>query len=292
MERLAAFCEVEWDVALEADLPLSRHTLDSPDPEKWRRNAPELDPHFDRVREVAVRAHGVFASPPKIKPVARRATRPRRRPHPHPSRGTGVDRRARRADVRQRAHRGVPRAPGRARLVDPGVDVPERPRHRRALRRPRAEHALPAVPGADGHGRPTGRARRRDQGAGAALPEPARAELATRSARRARRLLRAPRLPPHRRHPHPRHGLRRRRALGGEHPVLLPVDVHRRLQLRAAMAASVRVRARGRGPLPSQRHGRRRRCAALRHRARHHRHRERLAREQDDRRRGARRPVG
>ena len=65
MERLAAFCDVEWDVTLEAELPLSRHTLDSPDPDKWRRNADELDPHFDRVREVAVRAHGVFASPPR-----------------------------------------------------------------------------------------------------------------------------------------------------------------------------------------------------------------------------------
>lgn len=73
MERLAAFCEVEWDVTLESELPLSRHTLDSPDPDKWRRNAPELDPYFDRVREVAVRAHGVFAAPPRIKPVDRRS---------------------------------------------------------------------------------------------------------------------------------------------------------------------------------------------------------------------------
>jgi uncharacterized protein (TIGR03032 family) len=81
MERLAAFCGIGWDVELEAELPLSRHTLDSPDPDKWRRNADELEPHWDRVREVAVRAHGVFASPPRIKPVPRSA-RPRPAPAP------------------------------------------------------------------------------------------------------------------------------------------------------------------------------------------------------------------
>ncbi len=32
-----------------------------PDPDKWRRNADELDPHFDRVRRSRCRAHGVFA---------------------------------------------------------------------------------------------------------------------------------------------------------------------------------------------------------------------------------------
>ncbi len=111
MERLAAFCEVEWDVTLEAELPLSRHTLDSPDPDKWRRNAPELDPHFERVREVALRAHEVFASPPRIKPVTtRRATRPLA--PEHDAGGVGLDRPA---DLRQRAHRGLPRALARAR---------------------------------------------------------------------------------------------------------------------------------------------------------------------------------
>ena len=89
MERLAAFCEVEWDVTLEADLPLSRHTLDSPNPDKWRRNAPELDPYFERVREVAARAHGVFPSPPRIKPVARRAAPPA--PAPAPARDRVAD---------------------------------------------------------------------------------------------------------------------------------------------------------------------------------------------------------
>ena len=53
IERLSEFCEVEWDVDLSGPLPLSRHTLDSPAPRKWMRNADELDPEWDRVREVA-----------------------------------------------------------------------------------------------------------------------------------------------------------------------------------------------------------------------------------------------
>jgi uncharacterized protein (TIGR03032 family) len=71
MERLAEFCGVGWDTELTEALPLSRHTLDSPHPDKWMRNAEELEPYWDEVAEVAVRAHGVFASPPRTEPVAR-----------------------------------------------------------------------------------------------------------------------------------------------------------------------------------------------------------------------------
>ena len=35
-----------------------------PHPEKWRRNADELEPHWDGVEAVAARAHAVFAAPP------------------------------------------------------------------------------------------------------------------------------------------------------------------------------------------------------------------------------------
>ncbi|MFA5885406.1 MAG: TIGR03032 family protein [Acidimicrobiia bacterium] len=69
MERLAMFAGVRWDVALDQDLPLSRHTLDSPHPDKWMRNADELEPYWEKVAEVAERAHGVFASPPRTQPV-------------------------------------------------------------------------------------------------------------------------------------------------------------------------------------------------------------------------------
>jgi len=72
MERLAEFCGVTWDVALDGPLPLSRHTLDSPHPDKWMRNAEELEPYWDEVSEVALRAHDVFASPPRTEPVISR----------------------------------------------------------------------------------------------------------------------------------------------------------------------------------------------------------------------------
>ena len=66
--QIAEFCELEWDVDLSDPLPLSRHTLDSPHPDKWKRNADELEPEWERVREAATRAHEVFASPPRIRP--------------------------------------------------------------------------------------------------------------------------------------------------------------------------------------------------------------------------------
>ncbi|MBM3660880.1 MAG: hypothetical protein FJW95_15460, partial [Actinobacteria bacterium] len=56
MERLAAFAGVRWDQELTQDLPLSRHTLDSPHPDKWLRNAEELEPYWDHVADVAARA--------------------------------------------------------------------------------------------------------------------------------------------------------------------------------------------------------------------------------------------
>lgn len=69
MERLCAFAALEWDVEVGTDLPLSRHTLDAPQPDKWRRNADELRGSWDRVTEVATRAHDVFAAPPRIHPA-------------------------------------------------------------------------------------------------------------------------------------------------------------------------------------------------------------------------------
>ena len=74
MERLCEFCEVAWDVELDGPLPLSRHTLDSPAPQKWLRNADELEAHWDTVREVATRAHDFFAQPPRVQPVRTTST--------------------------------------------------------------------------------------------------------------------------------------------------------------------------------------------------------------------------
>jgi uncharacterized protein (TIGR03032 family) len=74
MERLAEFCAVRWDVDLTDPLPLSRHTLDSPHPDKWLRNADELEQYWDEISGVAERAHDVFAVPPRTEPVAPRVT--------------------------------------------------------------------------------------------------------------------------------------------------------------------------------------------------------------------------
>jgi uncharacterized protein (TIGR03032 family) len=80
MERLAAFAGVGWDTRLEGELPHARTTLDSPHPDKWRRNADEMEPVWDRVAAAAARAHGVFASPPRTEPVGPSATVERRPP--------------------------------------------------------------------------------------------------------------------------------------------------------------------------------------------------------------------
>jgi uncharacterized protein (TIGR03032 family) len=87
IERVCKFVEIGWDRTLDGPLPLSRTTLTSPDPEKWRRNAAELESMLPIVQETATRARMLFGTPPATKPVtrsqpvpiARPATRARRR---------------------------------------------------------------------------------------------------------------------------------------------------------------------------------------------------------------------
>lgn len=67
--RLCEHLGLAWDVDLGERLPNSRHTLDSPHPDKWLRNSEELEPVWDLVRPTALRAHRLFANPPRIKPV-------------------------------------------------------------------------------------------------------------------------------------------------------------------------------------------------------------------------------
>jgi uncharacterized protein (TIGR03032 family) len=72
IEHLCQFTGLGWDRALTSPLPLSRSTLTSPEPEKWRHNGEELKPVIPLVASVAERARDLFANPP--------ATRPARRP--------------------------------------------------------------------------------------------------------------------------------------------------------------------------------------------------------------------
>ena len=69
----AAFLDVDLDQTLPAQLPPSRHTLTSPAPEKWRRNAGELVNVMAGVTPVAERARSVFAQAPATKPPWRRS---------------------------------------------------------------------------------------------------------------------------------------------------------------------------------------------------------------------------
>lgn len=62
VRRLCYALGFDWDTRLEGKLPLSRHTVSPPNPEKWRRNLreieailPGLQPLLDRAVEVAAR---------------------------------------------------------------------------------------------------------------------------------------------------------------------------------------------------------------------------------------------
>jgi uncharacterized protein (TIGR03032 family) len=71
--RLCDIAGLAWDRELTAPLPLSRHTLTSPEPDKWRHNAAKLEPVMPLVTDVAERALEVFARPPARRPVRRSA---------------------------------------------------------------------------------------------------------------------------------------------------------------------------------------------------------------------------
>jgi uncharacterized protein (TIGR03032 family) len=62
--RLCEFVDIAFDRTLAAPLPHARHTLTPPSPEKWRRNADELESVASLTFETAERAREVFARPP------------------------------------------------------------------------------------------------------------------------------------------------------------------------------------------------------------------------------------
>jgi uncharacterized protein (TIGR03032 family) len=67
--QLCAFLGLAWDDELCDPLPEARHTLDSPHPDKWRRNEAELEPHLAAVEPTAARARDVFGAAPRTAPV-------------------------------------------------------------------------------------------------------------------------------------------------------------------------------------------------------------------------------
>lgn len=76
--RICAFAGVRWDREPGRELPLSRHTLTPPDPDKWRRNEAALAPYVRRLREVASRCEQALASMarPFPAPAARASAAP------------------------------------------------------------------------------------------------------------------------------------------------------------------------------------------------------------------------
>ena len=80
IERLCAFADLAWDRELTSPLPQAQHTLDAPDPDKWRRNEAEIEEVWPQVADVARRAHDLFAHPPETRPRTLRTEVPRRAP--------------------------------------------------------------------------------------------------------------------------------------------------------------------------------------------------------------------
>jgi uncharacterized protein (TIGR03032 family) len=71
--RLCRFAELPWDEPLDGPLPLSRHTLTPPSPDKWRRNTTELHEVLGGVKETAERANRVSGGPAAAAPSAQSA---------------------------------------------------------------------------------------------------------------------------------------------------------------------------------------------------------------------------
>jgi hypothetical protein len=54
--RLSEALGFEWDRAIDGPLPLAQHTLSAPDPEKWKKNAAEVEAMLPRLAAVIARA--------------------------------------------------------------------------------------------------------------------------------------------------------------------------------------------------------------------------------------------
>ena len=113
-------------------------------------------------------------------------------------------------------------------------------------------HAGPHFRQADGPGRGRIPAGHRHAQGSVVLAKRTRHCPAGRAGRPARRLLPAAVVPRDGRYRHSRDGLGRRRAVDGQHAVLLSGDAQSRLQLRPAVAAAVHLGTRRRRSLPSQ----------------------------------------
>lgn len=68
IERICGFVGIEWDRELKAPLPLARHTVTPPDPEKWKTRRPQLKAMLPRTEELAERGRDWLAKTPDTRP--------------------------------------------------------------------------------------------------------------------------------------------------------------------------------------------------------------------------------
>lgn len=54
--RISRFADFGWDEATGGALALSRYTVTKPDPEKWRKNAAEIEPHLPQLAKTIEKA--------------------------------------------------------------------------------------------------------------------------------------------------------------------------------------------------------------------------------------------
>jgi uncharacterized protein (TIGR03032 family) len=84
MKRICEFVDIEWDRELTAPLPLSRHTLTPPDPNKVVKNGPDLDSIANMIEPVVERARDLFARPPAMRTRKPRSEMPSTASTPSP----------------------------------------------------------------------------------------------------------------------------------------------------------------------------------------------------------------
>jgi hypothetical protein len=56
IRRICTAMQLDWDRPIEGALPLAQHTLSAPDPDKWKRNAQEIDAILPALGDLVARA--------------------------------------------------------------------------------------------------------------------------------------------------------------------------------------------------------------------------------------------
>ncbi len=66
IERVCAAIGLTWDRPIEGSLPVARHTVSQPAPDKWRRHADVIEPQLPRLRVTMERALRFASAEPKV----------------------------------------------------------------------------------------------------------------------------------------------------------------------------------------------------------------------------------